>query len=185
MNTSSDPLNPHKTTSLALSELSEPETLLVEHIKRIPGIRYNELQRLTGFANGILSYRLKTLEKANVIAVERQTGTTRFYPDNFSERDTWIIKYLRSKPERQILIILLKHDSLTFAELVDATGKAPSTVSAHVKRLKDGGLISVRYGYPNVYAISRKEVVVELFSRFRESFVEVIVDNFTGIIDEL
>ena len=186
MDVGSDSVNPYSSFVFTIPPLSDAKTKLVDHIKRNPGIRYKELQRLTGLSNGVLSYHLATLEKANVITVERQTRTTRIYPINFSERESSVLKHLRNKPERQIMIVLLKHDMMTFNELVEVTGKAPSTVSSHMKRLKEDGLVHVRHGENvSLYSITNKDVIADLLSKYRESFADMVVDNFTGIIDEL
>ena len=47
----------------------EPKTILLKHINNSPGIRYRELQRATGFANGVLAHHLKILDNVwNVIS---------------------------------------------------------------------------------------------------------------------
>jgi predicted transcriptional regulator len=43
----------------------ESKIILLKHINKSPGIRYRELQRATGFANGVLAYHLNILEKSN------------------------------------------------------------------------------------------------------------------------
>lgn len=61
-------------------QLTEPSAytrvLLMKHIEQIPGIRYRELLRLTGLVNGVLSYHLSALERANVIKVNRESRIT-------------------------------------------------------------------------------------------------------------
>ncbi|MDQ3948409.1 MAG: hypothetical protein M3218_04715 [Thermoproteota archaeon] len=64
----------------------------MEHIKQIPGVRYRELLRLTGFVNGVLTYHLAALEKANVINVDRKLRVTRYYPVTISDSETAILK---------------------------------------------------------------------------------------------
>src|ERR671918_1904684 len=128
---------------------TEPEdtrVLLMKNIEQTPGIRYRELLRLTGLVNGVLSYHLSALERANVIKVNRESRITRYYPVGVSDKESAILKFVRHKPIRQILIFILEHEMCTFNEIVNHTGKAPSTVSSHLKRLKEAGIISVRYG---------------------------------------
>jgi predicted transcriptional regulator len=59
--------------------MSTPEFLLAR-IEREPGIRYRELMRLTGLANGVLTYHLQALENARKIRVERRPRSTHYYP---------------------------------------------------------------------------------------------------------
>ncbi|MDQ4066167.1 MAG: hypothetical protein M3114_01110, partial [Thermoproteota archaeon] len=71
---------------------TDAKVLLLKHIKQIPGVRYRELLRLTGFVNGVLTYHLAALEKANVIKVDRILRVTRYYPVTISDSETAILK---------------------------------------------------------------------------------------------
>jgi predicted transcriptional regulator len=118
--------------SLSVGTLPELEMKLLSRIEQNPGIRYRELLRLTGLANGVLSYHLAALNRSNLIVTERQPGHTRFFPISVSANESAILKHLRNKPELQIMILLLKYNMCTFNELVEYTGKAHSTVSGHI-----------------------------------------------------
>ena len=74
----------------------------------------------------------------------------------------------------------------TFSELVEHTGKAQSTVSGHIKKLREAGIISVRYAQQyNLYSLTNKEQVAEVLSKYQASFGERVIDNFKEIIEEL
>jgi predicted transcriptional regulator len=159
--------------------------LLLKQIEQTPGIRYRELLRLTGLVNGVLTYHLAALEKANVIKVDRELRITRYYPVNVSEKESAILKYIRHEPIRQIVLFILEHDMSTFNEIVDHTEKAPSTVSSHLKRLKEAGIVSVRYGECHLYRLVERDVVAEVLSKYKASFVDKVVDNYTQMLEEL
>lgn len=172
--------------SLSVGTLPELKLKLLAHIEQNPGIRYRELLRLTGLANGVLSYHLAALTRSNLIVTERQPGHTRFFPISVSVNESAVLKHLRNKPELQIIILLLKHDMCTFNELVEHTGKAQSTVSGHIKKLREGAVISVRYGqYCNIYSLTNKNLVAEVLSKYKASFADRVVDNYSEIIEEL
>ena len=102
--------------------------------------------RRTGLVNGVLSYHLSALEKSDVIKVDRQPRTTRYYPVTVSDKEYNVLKFVRHKPVRQIMIFLLERDLCTFNEIVDHMQKATSTVSLHLRRIREGGVISIRHG---------------------------------------
>ncbi len=164
---------------------ADSKVLLMNQIEQTPGIRYRELLRLTGLVNGVLTYHLAALEKANVIKVDRESRITRYYPVNVSEKESAILKFVRHEPIRQIVLFILEHDMSTFNEIVNHTGKAPSTVSSHLKRLKDAGIISVRYGEYHLYRLVERDVVAEVLSKYKASFVDKAVDNYTHMVEEL
>lgn len=165
---------------------TDAKELLLKHIEQMPGLRYRELLRLTGFVNGVLTYHLSALEKANTIKVDRQSRATRYYPANISDSHSSILRFIRHEPIRKILVFILEHDMCTFQEIVEHTGKAPSTVSTHLKRLKEANIISVRRGeYLQLYQVVKGELVAEVISKYLPSFVDKVVDNYTEMLDEL
>jgi DNA-binding transcriptional ArsR family regulator len=166
---------------------TDTKLLLVEHIEKTPGIRYRELLRLTGLINGVLSYHLSALEKANVIKVDRQTRMTRYYPVTISDNESAILKFVRHEPVREILLFILEQEMCTFNEIVEHTGKAASTISSHLKRLKEAGIVLVRYGGENqhLYRIRESDLVAEVLSKYTPSFVDKIVNNYSDMMEEL
>jgi len=115
-----------------------------------------------------------------------RSSFTRFFPVNISDRELVILKHLLSKAQRQIITLLMEREMMTFAELVEFSEKAQSTVSVHLKRLKNEGIVSVRYGeLCNLYSLVDKDTIAETLSKYKSSFTDRIVDNYSEIVDEL
>jgi len=163
----------------------DTKTRLLKNIEENPGIRYRELLRLTGLINGVLTYHLATLERTDVIKVDRQSRMTRYYPVSVSDSDSAILKFVRHEPVRQILLFILDHELCTFSEIVNHTKKAPSTVSSHLKKLKEAGLVSIRHGQYQLYRLSAKDLVAEVLSKYRASLADRVVDNYIEMVEEL
>ena len=161
------------------------KTSLLGHVEENPGIRYRELLRMTGLANGVLTYHLAALERTGAVKVERQTRMTRYYPINIPDSESSIFKFVRHDPIRQIVIFILEHDCCTFNEIVGHTRKAPSTVSSHLKRLREADIVSVRYGEYQLYHLADSELVAEVLSKYDGSFVDRIVDSYAEMVEEL
>jgi DNA-binding transcriptional ArsR family regulator len=165
---------------------ADTRVLLMKNIEQTPGIRYRELLRLTGLVNGVLSYHLSALERTNLIKVNRESRITRYYPVNVSDKESAILKFVRHEPIRQILLFILEHDMCTFNEIVDHTGKAPSTVSSHLKRLRGAGIILIRHGeYHQLYRVAEGDLIAEVLSKYTASFTDKVVDNYTELLEEL
>jgi predicted transcriptional regulator len=160
---------------------------ILEHIYKTPGIRYKELLRLTRLKNGVLSYHLTILEKLNKIRIDRQNNrVTRYYIVDITKEDSDIIGCFRNRVTRKIAIFILQHDSCIFNEIVDHINKAPSTVSWHLKRLRNAGIISVTSGEKHhLYRVVDGEVVGNILYKYKESFVDKVVDNYTEMMEEL
>ena len=171
---------------MQVTEAGDTRVLLMKHIEQTPGIRYRELLRLTGLVNGVLSYHLSALERANAIRVNRESRMTRYYPLSVSDKESAILKFVRHEPVRQILLFILEHDMCTFNEIVDHTGKAPSTVSSHLKRLRGAGIILIRHGeYHQLYRVAEGDLIAEVLSKYTATFTDKVVDNYTEMLEEL
>jgi predicted transcriptional regulator len=184
--TLTDSVTPNNNNSSQLQNASI-ETTLLKHIEEYPGLRYRQLLRLTKIVNGVLSYHLKRLEGSKQIRVNRsKSKETRYYPINTSSEEFDIIGYMRNEPSWKIISYLLEHSSCTFNEIVEYIDKAPSTTSWHLKRLKDGGIISVHYyGQHQVYELTNGDVVAETLYKYKDRIADKILDNYTQMIESL
>jgi predicted transcriptional regulator len=148
-------------------KINDNRSKILKHIAKTPGVRYRELLRLTGLANGVLSYHLKILGESRSIKVNREgIKMTRYYPKNIKTKEFHVIAYTRNSTARQIIQLLLKQGHSTFKDIVKHTNKVPSTISWHLKRLENGKIISVSHKKLHVYRIKNKEKVGEIVAKY-------------------
>jgi predicted transcriptional regulator len=175
-------------TAKSVIDFEDPKDVLLRHINNMPGIRYRQLLRLTGLSNGALAHHLKGLEKSSRIRVDRQkeNKTTRYYSINIPTQESEILRQLRNDVSRQIIKLILEHDLCTFNEIVEHLKKASSTTSWHLKRLKEAGIISDRHvdGY-HLYQIMNPELVSDVLYKYKESFIDTVVNNYAHMVEEL
>jgi predicted transcriptional regulator len=168
---------------------SDVHNKLIRYIDGQPGIRYRELLRLSGLSNGVLTYHITNLEKYGRIIADRNINKkiTRYYPNNIPLEEAYIIGHIRNNATRQIILFILDHDSCTFNEIIEYTKKAPSTISWHLKRLKDSRIISVLYisRCQRLYKVRDFESITSVLSKYKESFADTIVNNYTEIMEDL
>jgi predicted transcriptional regulator len=141
---------------------------LLKTINNSPGIRYRELLRATGFSNGVMAYHLKKLEKSKRFKVRRYNRrSTRFYPLSIPTKQLRVMEYIRRRTAGQIVLFLSQHDSPTFKDIVQFTEKASSTVSWHLSRLRQGGIISVTMGTHRVYRLKNRDLVIRIMKKIK------------------
>ena len=141
---------------------SYPKNLFFNLIQKNPGIRFNEIMRLTGLKNGVVSYHLLSLERQGKICSVRTPRVTRFYTLEISEDSQKIIMRLRQKTPYKIITSLLD-ESLSFKELVQKVGKSPSNTSHYLTKLiEDQIVIDVLKNRKRLYQIS-KEIHSKIF----------------------
>jgi len=173
----------------ANNEFIDPtkRTLLLQ-IESTPGIRHRELLRTTKFSNGVMTYHISALEKLNMINVDRKKNNknNRYYIVNIQKEEAKIIGYVRNSVNRNIIKYILDNELCTFSEIRDHIKKAPSTISWHLKRLNIAGVILIIQGVDsNLYRISDSERVAKILHKYKDSFMDRVVDNYTELITEL
>jgi predicted transcriptional regulator len=142
-------------------------------IHKNPGIRYRQLQRITGLSNGSLSYTLRKLESSRRIIVNRTNNATAYYPKGIKSTELNIVENLRNNIDRRIVQHLLDQGHSTFYDIVNHSERAPSTISWHLNRLKNRKLIiSTSYhGEPKAYKIIDKDTVSRILSKHTRKFL--------------
>ncbi len=155
----------------------------MEHIKKqskiqklilkSPGVRYRQLQRITGLSNGSLSYILKKLESSRRVIVNRSSNATAYYPKDIKATELYLMENLRNNIDRRIVQYLLEQGQCTFYDIVDHSKRAPSTVSWHLNRLKNRKLITLTShdGKPQAYEIINKNSVSRVLSKHTGKYV--------------
>lgn len=115
--------------------ISKPTNKTLTHIKQHPGIRYRQLLRLSGLANGALSFHLKKLKKLKVIKVKKLGyNRIRFYPTAIKTAESDILDHLLDSTRRKIILFLLEYNNCKFQEIVHYIDRARLTgISRHVK----------------------------------------------------
>ncbi len=161
-------------------------------VERNPGIRYRELLRLTNLSNGVLTYHLTELTGSNFINVDRKRGVTRYYSVQISSEETRIISHIKNRVSRNILLLLVERDSCTLSEIATLINKAPSTVSWYLQRLLNANIVKRRpmsldgvYYKSKFYDVVDKILVLRVISKYIESPLDNVVNNYLEMVEEL
>ncbi len=157
----------------------EARRRIYEAIKEFPGIHMRELQRRTGIALGTLRYQVRFLEKHGLIVEKKEGRMVTYYPAKGREvdaRDKRYLAILRQELPRLIVLHLLMHPYSTHGEMKGHFNVSPSTLSYHLKRLVDSGVLS-RDGRGR-YFVKDEERVAKVLIAYRQSFLDAMVDAF-------
>ena len=174
-------------TIFSVAGTDDTKALILVHVGKTPGIRYRELLRLTGLTNGTLEYHLKILERTYKITVRRRDGRrARYYPIDIPADESHILEYIRNKVARQIVLFILENDLCTFSEILNDIKKAQSTLSWHLKRLCESGIVSVNHGQEfQLYKVVNGKILSDVVYKYRESFRDKVTDGYYELFDEL
>ena len=160
----------HNTMYAKMSLISKSTKKTLTHIKRQPGIRYRHLLRISGLANGALSFHLKKLKKSRIIKAKKLGyNTTRYYPTAVKTIESDILDHLLNSTQRKIILFLLEHSYCRFKEIANCIDRAPSTTSYQLQRLEHAGIISVWREDKNnhFYRLKNKSRIVKTAAKYK------------------
>lgn len=160
---------------------------LLNYISINPGIRYRELLRVSGSGNGVLTYHLFMLERMGKIRVHRiRNKITRYYLSQIPDKDTKMLSSLKNKVARQLVMYILTHDMCSFSSIVECGGKSPSTISWHLNRLRETGIISVETSERSqLYTLTNSREVKKILRCYKRAFMDKSVDNYVEMMNQL
>ena len=118
--------------------------IVINLIKKIPGVSYNEIVRETGLSNGVVShYLIKLMESGEVEKEGIKRG--KYFLKDIPKKDRKIITLLRNKTNNDIFKLLLNNfdnDKIsTQNEISKKVNKSASTISVSLKDLQRNSII--------------------------------------------
>ena len=141
---------------------------LIKIVRQNPGVHFRELLRVSGLGYGTLERRLALLEKLGLLKAQREGGFTRYYTPDVSKTDMELLYYLKPRPYREIIRLLLDDasDAFTIQKIIaQMVGKAPSTVSVQLGRLIDHKVVS--FDEKHGYTVNNKQTIKRLISKYK------------------
>ena len=146
---------------------------VLEIVEKNPGIRFNEIMRISDIKNGTLSHYVKKLADEGDIILEQSPRVTRMYPSGISKKETKICRHLTTPTQKNIILYLLKNKISTSIEIKDFLGKSPSVISVNLNELFKEKIISKKYDIPsNKYSLQKPEEIEQVLDEFPELFKE-------------
>lgn len=132
-----------------MAEKPKPDTRkrVYDAVRRYPGIHVRGIERALATSATLAQYHLRKLEDEGYVEAKEQGGYTRYYPTSkgkaakVTERDQPIVGLLREEVPLHVVLLLLDAGPLTHAQLVERLGIAKSTVSYHLAKLAELGVV--------------------------------------------
>jgi len=115
-----------------------------DYISQHPGVHLRQICRELGLAMGNVQYHVYRLEMAGRISSMRRGLYKFFYPSAFGEKQRDVLSVLSLETPRNLLLHLLDRPDSRQDDLARGVGVSQPTVSWHLKRLVDLGIIERR-----------------------------------------
>lgn len=133
-------------------------------IQRYPGIHVRGLERHLHVSAPLAQYHLKRLVAEGWIEGRDQGGYTRYYATGkgddarILEQDMPLLGLLREEVPLHIALLLLDDGPQPHGAIVARTGLAKSTVSYHLAKMAEAGLVERVPGAPAIRLTDRERV---------------------------
>ena len=115
---------------------------VIEIISRHPGLRFHEIKKQCGLANGTVQHHLNNISKTKDFTVKYDRKVPRYYNNKIEEKSQIILIRLRQPTSSKIIGLLLKYKCQSFAQLVERSKKSAGTVSIYKNMLLEDKIIS-------------------------------------------
>ena len=160
------------------------DQIVLEVIEKNPGIRFNEIMRITDIRNGTLSHYVKKLENNGSITLQRTPRVTRAYPVGMDEHEADICKYLTIPTQKKIILFLLEKEVATSIEIRNFIKKSPSVVSVNLTQLFKAKIINKKYDIPsNKYSLKNSQEIKGILKEYYPNYIDRMTNNIIEVLD--
>ena len=158
--------------------------IVLDVIEKNPGIRFNEIMRITDIRNGTLSHYVKRLEVGGSIKLERTPRVTRAYPVGIAAEEAVICKYLTMPTQRKLILFLLRKEVATSIEIREFLKKSPSVISVNLNELFRMKVINKKYDIPsNKYSLKNPQEVKGILNEYYPNLIDKLSENTIEMLD--
>ena len=160
------------------------------HIDNFPGLRFYQLKKEIGIANGTLQHHLSSLVKSGSVFIQYDNSTPRYFSTKIEPGSQVIIKRLSQNTTSKIIRLLLKKECQTFSQLVKYSKKSPGTVSLYKNKLVADKIImgstddckcNKKHGMKIKYRLSDPKKVRALVLEYGKSSLSKSADNLADV----
>ncbi len=175
-------MSPTKTPSLTV------RARVLEAIVRYPGIHVRGLERQMQESAPLIQYHLKRLHADGYVENREQGGYVRYYPTpkaktaRIAPADQPLLGILREEVPLHIALLLLDHGPLTHGDIVQRVGVAKSTLSYHLAKMAEAGLIDRVPGATTIRLTDRDRIYALLLAH---KPTPDLLDAFAELWDDL
>jgi predicted transcriptional regulator len=166
-------------------KISEIRKRIYTIVSENPGVYLSQIAEMLAMRISHVEYHLSYLEKSEMIVGSKERGYKRYYVKGaeIGVVDRQILALLRQELPLKIVLLLLKNEKLTHKALLEHFPIAPSTLSYHLGKLLNSGVLDlVTYGDEKGYVIKNKRAVLNFFTKYK---LEKMVKSYTDLWTDL
>ena len=121
---------------------NETRARIFELVEDSPGIYYAQLAEETDVTVETVRYHCRILADEGLVERRKLRGRQRLYPVSMNDDDPELAAAMVDSAASDVLSAIERREPTTLSAVADAVDCAPSTVSYHLDRLEEDGLVS-------------------------------------------
>ena len=164
--------------------------LVIDAVKKYPGLRFFELKNQTGLVNGVLQHHIRKNQEKKNIKLVYDNNTPRYYPVSIDNKNSRLLQRLRQPTTSKIIKLLLKKECCTFTQMIKSVKKSPATISIYKKKLLIDDIIigdtreckNCKESFAKVkYRLTDPETVKLLVEEYGKNSLRKVSDNLSDL----
>ena len=161
-----------------MSNAYHKKKTILRLVQNDPGVGFIDIQKKTGYANGVLSHHLKILEKDDHVRIRRGKRKIWVFPSHLDSENDKIRIYIRKETCKRIIEFLLENDESSFVPIQKAIEKSPSTTSIMLKALVQNSIVKKTPGFPHRYSLLESKRILDVIDTVKVSKTDALKDRF-------
>ncbi|MCA9812671.1 MAG: winged helix-turn-helix transcriptional regulator [Nitrosarchaeum sp.] len=168
-----------------MSNPNHKKNIILKLVERNPGVGFLDIQKETGYANGVLSHHLKILERDDFIRIRREKRKIWVFPLHLNPDEDNIRIHIRKETCKKIIEFLLDEKKSSFIQIRKTIGKSPSTTSITLKMLIQNDIVRKIPGFTHEYALKDHDKTAHIMEMIRMSRTDLLKDRFADTFSYL
>ncbi len=161
---------------------SENRKRIYDYIKKNPGAHLRMITRELEVGMGATQHHLDILEKSGKVRSRRINIYKHYYAIEVLEAEHAILAFLRQETAMDILTYLMEHPKSTQSDIINFKGFSAPTISWHMTRLEEAGLInSIKDGRTVRYTISDMQSIFAALKTYHPNVWDKMLSRFADL----
>ena len=145
-----------------------PRDMILQFIIDNPSTHLRKIKNCLNYSMGTTQYHVSNLEKEGKIISKRNGFYKNFYHVGIEPEE--IMSILNLDSPRKIILYLWENEPSNHLEIAKGVGLSSATISWHMKKLIQIGMISLRYdGKYSIYSLKNRDELVPLLRQYKSS----------------
>jgi len=171
--------------------ISNTRETIYNLIAQNPGIYLTKIAETLDMSLQLADYHLIYLERhKKIIVVKKERGYHKRYyvvDSRISDQEEQILEFLGKEIPLEIVLLLIKHQSLQHKELSDHLSISTSKLSYHLNNLVRSGIVELKpFGKKKGYVLKKKAEIIRIIKKYKLKIIlDIAVEEFRGLWDHL